>query len=215
MQSFPPSDTAFLLKGPAGNIDLLASPSPIDRSITAIICHPHPLFGGTMNNKVVSTIARAFRDLGINTVRFNFRGVGKSEGVHDEGRGETDDVLAIAAWIKSVRPQDTLWLAGFSFGGFVAASAATRLDVSQLLSIAPMVSRFHTAELPAITCPWLIIQGEADDVISPDEVYQWVDSLEPQPRLIRIPHAGHFFHGQLMELRRCIESALQGRGDVT
>lgn len=204
MHPFPTHETTFLLPGPAGRIELLVTPAP-DATATAIICHPHPLFGGTMHNKVVTTMARSFKELGLNTVRFNFRGVGQSEGMHDDGHGETDDVIAIAQWLQSVRPNDALWLSGFSFGGFVAASSATRLMVSRLITIAPMVSRFHTAKLPSITCPWIIIQGEQDEIIAPEDVYAWIETLQPKPTLIRIPHAGHFFHGQLMELRRCLE----------
>jgi alpha/beta superfamily hydrolase len=207
---FPTEETTFLLPGAAGAIEVLASPAldPNATKGTAILCHPHPLFGGTMHNKVVTTLARVFRDLGLRTVRFNFRGVGKSEGVHDAGHGEVDDVLALAAWIRENYPDEPLTLAGFSFGGFVAAAAATRLPVIQLVSIAPMVSRFYEAHLPAITCPWLIVQGEADEVISPQETYAWVETLQPPPQLIRIPSAGHFFHGKLMELRRLLEAAL-------
>jgi alpha/beta superfamily hydrolase len=209
MNQFPSEETTFLLQGPAGLIEVLTSVplhSPIKGS--AIICHPHPLFGGTMHNKVVTMLARVFHDLGLRTVRFNFRGIGKSHGEHDGGRGETDDVVTIAEWIKTVCPEEALWLAGFSFGGFVAVSAATRLPVKQLVSIAPMVSRFREANLPSITCPWLIVQGEEDEVISPEETYAWIETLQPKPRLIRMPHAGHFFHGKLMELRRVLTAAL-------
>jgi len=212
MQSFPIEETTFLLPGPAGAMEVLtATPkeAPIIKG-TAIICHPHPLFSGTMHNKVVTTLARVFRDLGLRTVRFNFRGVGQSEGIHDTGRGETDDVIVLAEWVKTVCPKDELWLAGFSFGGFVAAAAATRLSsVKQLVSIAPMVSRFYEAHLPPITCPWLIVQGEQDEVIAPEETYAWIETLQPKPELIRMPNAGHFFHGKLMELRRQLETALK------
>jgi uncharacterized protein len=210
MNPFPSEETTFLLNGPAGAIEVLTS-VPQDSQIikgTAIICHPHPLFGGTMHNKVVTTLARVFRDIGVRTVRFNFRGIGKSEGVHDDGRGEVEDVIAIAEWVKRTCPKEALWLAGFSFGGFVAAAAATHLAVKQLISIAPMVSRFRQAHLPPIICPWLIIQGEEDEVISPEELYAWIETLQPKPTLIRMPHAGHFFHGKLMELRRVLSGAL-------
>jgi alpha/beta superfamily hydrolase len=211
MKSFPSEETTFLFDGPAGAIEVLThSPASIEAvNGTAIICHPHPLFSGTMHNKVVTMLHRVFNDLGLRTVRFNFRGVGKSEGEHDAGRGEADDVVALAEWVQALYPDSPLWLAGFSFGGFVAASAATQLPVTQLVSIAPMVSRFYEAHLPAITCPWLIVQGEEDEVISPEDTYKWVDTLEPKPMLIRMPQAGHFFHGKLMELRRVLEAALR------
>lgn len=207
MHPFSAQETKLLLKGPAGDIEAITTTASEEKKISAtvIICHPHPLHGGTMNNKVISTLARTFHDMGLHTVRFNFRGVGKSSGIHDEGNGETDDVLAIATWIKTQRPTDALWLAGFSFGGFVAASAATKLDVAELITIAPQVSRFLTAKLPPIICPWLIVQGGQDDIVSPQELYAWVETLEPKPKLIRLPNAGHFFHGQLLELRKILE----------
>lgn len=206
MQSFPTEETTFLLPGPAGNIEILTTPAIPDKEIaaTAIICHPHPLHGGTMTNKVVTTLARVFYDVGLRTVRFNFRGVGQSEGVYDHGIGETEDVIAIANWLKKACPGEVVWLAGFSFGGFVAARAATRLPIAKLITVAPQASRFQSETLPAITCPWLIIQGEQDEVVSPTEVYAWVETLDPKPTLVKLPSAGHFFHGQLMELRKVV-----------
>ena len=213
MKDFPIEETTFLFQGPVGLIEVLTHmPKDIDViKGTAIICHPHPLFGGTMHNKVVTMLHRVFNELGFRTVRFNFRGVGKTEGVHDNGQGETNDVIVIAEWVKSIYPHDVLCLAGFSFGGFVAASAATQLDVARLVSIAPMVSRFYEAHLPPITCPWLIVQGEEDEVIAPEETYRWIETLQPQPQLIRIAGAGHFFHGKLMELRRVLTAALSDK----
>lgn len=207
MQHFSEQETRLLWPGPAGAIEMITTSGDLQHHIpaTVIICHPHPLFGGTMGNKVVTTLARTFHDKGLATIRFNFRGVGKSEGEHDQGNGETDDVLAIAAWIKKERPQDALWLAGFSFGGFVARSAASRIEVARLVIVAPQVSRFEMANLSPIVCPWVVIQGEQDDVVSPTAVYAWVEHQEPKPTLVRIPGAGHFFHRQLGELRAAVE----------
>lgn len=202
--SFPTTETTFLLPGPAGDIEVLATPAPDDstrRSAIAVICHPHPLHGGTMTNKVVTTLAKTFRDLGMRTVRFNFRGVGKSTGTHAEGIGETDDLLTVVKWAQSVSPGDELWLAGFSFGAFVSARGATQIETAQLVSIAPQVSRFIETKLPEITCPWVLVQGEEDEVISPSEVYAWIETLKHKPKLIRMSGAGHFFHGKLTELR--------------
>lgn len=194
--NFPTSEQKFLFDGPIGAIETWLVPQDNAKG-TAIICHPHPLYGGTMTNKVVTTLAKICRELGFHTVRFNFRGVGKSEGVHDEGRGESEDVIALAKWVQEETTGD-LWIAGFSFGGYVAARATSLLgSVSQLISIAPQVSRFHEAPIGPITCPWLIVQGEQDDVVSPEAVYAWVDTVTPRPTLIRIEKAGHFFHGQL------------------
>lgn len=209
MLSFPSQESTFLFPGPVGDIEVLtAVPGHHQPIASVIICHPHPLYGGTMQNKVVSVLARAFQNLNLRTVRFNFRGVGRSVGTYDEGRGEAADVVVLAQWLQVLFPQDALWLAGFSFGGFVAASAATQLSIARLVSVAPQVSRFLSPILPAIACPWLIIQGEQDEVVSPEAVYAWVETLRPKPQLIRLPGAGHFFHGQLLELRQRLESAL-------
>lgn len=210
MLAFPSQETTFLFPGSVGNIEVLTTvPEKDSPAASVIICHPHPLYGGTMTNKVVSTLARAFHNLGLRTVRFNFRGVGKSAGSHDEGKGEAADLLELAHWLQALFPNDELWLAGFSFGGFVAAAAATQLPVNQLISVAPQVSRFLIPPMPPITCPWLIIQGEADEVVSSQELYTWIETRHPMPRLIRLPGAGHFFHGQLLLLREAIEKAFR------
>lgn len=209
MQPFPNEESIFLFEGPVGAIEVLTTPANIEKPIAnAIICHPHPLHGGTMTNKVVTTIAKAFRELGLRTVRFNFRGVGKSAGKYAEGIGETDDVLALAQWLTELFPEDPLWLAGFSFGGFVAARASTQLSVQQVVSVAPQASRFHDLPLASIPSPWLIIQGEKDEIIPPQEVYDFVENTVPKPTLIRLPNAGHFFHGQLLELKNALMTAL-------
>ncbi|EKD53747.1 MAG: hypothetical protein ACD_60C00157G0001 [uncultured bacterium] len=202
MQNFPLTETTFLLSGPAGNIEILAAPAKNNpATATAIICHPHPLFGGTMKNKVVTTLARVCHDLGLRTVRFNFRGVGKSEGTHADGKGEVADVIFISEWLKKIFPNDKLWLAGFSFGAYVATKAAIALSPAQLITVAPQVSRFKEDDLSPVTCPWILVQGEQDEVVSPKEVFDWIETLHPKPQVIRILDAGHFFHGQLLRLR--------------
>ncbi|MEO8402335.1 MAG: alpha/beta fold hydrolase [Gammaproteobacteria bacterium] len=208
MQPFPPNESTLILQGPAGDLELLALPTEKPSNTTAIICHPHPLFGGTMKNKVVTTLSRVCHDLGARTVRFNFRGVGKSAGIHDEGRGEVDDVLVIADWIKTNFPNDKIWLAGFSFGAYVATKAAMKLSPAKLITIAPQASRFKQDDLIQVTCPWILVQGEEDEVVSAEDVFAWVETLQPKPQVIRMPGAGHFFHGQLLELRSRLESAL-------
>lgn len=208
MQILPAKESSFLLTGSVGEIETVVTEYE-NAVATAIICHPHSLFGGTLNNKVVTTLARTCRDLGLRTVRFNFRGVGKSQGSFDGGKGETDDLLAIASWVKTQYPKDKLWLAGFSFGSYVATRAATQLSIAQLISVAPPVINFNFSELPPITCSWLIVQGEQDEIVSPEAVFAWIDTLNPPPTVIRMPGASHFFHGQLMELRRKIEEALK------
>lgn len=213
MPTFPSTESTFLLPGQAGNIEILATPHDENlsdkKNITMIISHPHPLFGGTMTNKIVTTLARVARDLGLRSVRFNFRGVGKSSGTHDEGRGEVDDLLTIVEWVNKNFQEDTIWLAGFSFGAYVATKGAMQISPKQLITIAPQVSRFKQDDLARVTCPWLLVQGEQDEVVSAEEVFAWIDTLPHKPAVIRMPTAGHFFHGQLMELRRLLEDHLQ------
>ncbi|HSW68996.1 MAG TPA: alpha/beta fold hydrolase [Gammaproteobacteria bacterium] len=213
MQLFPSIESTLLLSGPAGTIEIIASPQdenhPHLKNATALICHPHPLFGGTMHNKVVTTLSRVFRDIGLRSVRFNFRGVGKSSGIHDEGRGEVEDLLALVNWINTLFPNGSIWLAGFSFGAYVATKAAMQISPKQLVTIAPQVSRFKQDDLARVTCPWLLVQGEQDEVVSAEEVFAWVDTLPHKPKVLRIPTAGHFFHGQLLELRRQLENELK------
>ena len=201
----------LLLPGPAGMLEAAtALPAPADaRRGTAIICHPHSQHGGTMHNKVVTIIERSLRESGLATLTFNFRGVGESSGSFDDGVGETDDLLAIAAWVQQVRAGDALWLAGFSFGSYVAARAAAQLPLRQLISIAPPVGRWDFAALPAPLCPWLIVQGENDEVVDAGQVYAFAAARQPPPSLVRLPDTGHFFHRRLMDLRGVIKNAVR------
>ncbi len=162
-----------------------------------------------MHNKVVTMIERSLRELGLATIIFNFRGVGASQGTFDDGRGETDDVIAIAAWVQRVRPDDALWLAGFSFGSYVAARAAPQLHPQQMISVAPPIGRWDFSALPSPLCPWLIVQGEADDVVDPEAVYAWVAAQPDPPTLVRLPETGHFFHRRLMDLRGVIKKGVR------
>ena len=207
---FPDRDGALLLPGPAGAIELACAlpEAALARAGVAIVCHPHPLQGGTMHNKVVTIVERALLELGLAVVRFNFRGVGKSEGEHDNGIGETEDLVAIGAWLREVRPGDVLWLGGFSFGSYVALRATARLSPAQLILVAPPVGRWDFAEFAAPACPWLIVQGEDDEVVDPKAVFAWAQSLKPAPHLVRMPETGHFFHRRLMDLRGALKNAL-------
>lgn len=200
-----------LLPGPVGALEAAtALPDPAEaRRGTAIICHPHPQHGGTMHNKVVTMVERSLRELGLATVTFNFRGVGESAGSYDDGRGETDDLLAVASWVQQVRGGDALWLAGFSFGSYVAYRAAPQLPLRQLISVAPPVNRWDFAALPAPACPWLVIQGETDDVVDPDAVFAFVEAQQTPPALVRMPDTGHFFHRRLMDLRGAIKNGVR------
>ena len=190
------------ISGPAGNLEV-ACALPADSAIAgfAIICHPHPLFGGAMGNKVVTTLERFFRERAMATVRFNFRGVGASQGVFDNGIGESDDLRAVAKFARQYFPDAEFMLAGFSFGSYVAARMANALDAAQLLSIAPPVGKWAFALIDAPRIPWTIVQGELDEIVEPRAVYDFAAKAVPAPTLIRIPDATHFFHGKLLELR--------------
>ena len=208
---FPQSSGTLLLPGPAGLLEVSVDfPDPIDaRRGIAVICHPHPPEGGTMHNKVVTMTGRAFTELGLTSVRFNFRGVGNSEGGYDNGRGEVLDLMAVANWVRQARPDDDFWLAGFSFGAWVALLGARQLPVKQVISIAPPVGlRDFSGVLPP-PCPWLVIQGEADEVVEPAPVFEWLDKQEPAPTVVRMPETGHFFHRRLLDLRGAIKSGVR------
>ncbi len=204
--------TTLFIPGPAGDLEVLLSPAPENphpaQEYFAIICHPHPLFGGTMHNKVVTTLAKTFQQLQIQTLRFNFRGVGQSAGTYAEGEGEQQDLLAIIHWLQQAAPTAGLWLAGFSFGAYIAIRAATKSPCAGLVTIAPPVNHFPLAELPDLTCPWIVVQGDQDEVVPAAEVFAWLEKLTTKPLLIRFPEAGHFFHGQLNELKAALFSKL-------
>ena len=209
--AFPSESTTLLLDGPAGALEMA-----VDRSeakplpAVAIICHPLPIEGGTMHNKVVTMLARSLRELGLDTVRFNFRGTGNSEGSFDDGVGEADDLRAVAAWVRAQRPDAALWLAGFSFGAYVSLRMAAELQPSMLVSIAPPVRRsWDFDSLVPPTCPWLVIQGEADEVVDPQAVFDWIDTMRDPPDLVRMPDTGHFFHRKLMDLRGAIKHGVR------
>ena len=210
--AFPEASTELRLSGPAGVIEAYVDlPEPQHaRAGIAIVCHPHPLHGGSMHNKVVVMVERSLRELGLTTLRFIFRGVGASEGEYDDGRGETLDLLAVAEWASRVRPHDALWLAGFSFGSYVALLAARHLPVKQMISVAPPVGRWDFSAAIAPPCPWLVIQGEDDDVVDPQAVFAWVDAMPDKPTLVRMPETGHFFHRRLMDLRGTIKNGVRG-----
>jgi len=190
--------------GSAGVLEgLLDTPSDAPRAI-AVVCHPHPLQHGAMTNKVTYILARAFNDLGAVSLRFNFRGVGKSAGSFDEGLGETTDALAAMDWLSARYPGVPLWLGGFSFGAYVALRAQSERPVKCLVTVAPAVERFDTAPIKLPICPWLLIQGDADEVISPQAVFDWARNLPHPPSLVVLKGAGHFFHGRLNELRQAV-----------
>jgi alpha/beta superfamily hydrolase len=200
------------IDGPAGAIEVVVeSPTTPPRGLV-VVAHPHPLMGGTMDNKVVHTLVRAFVLSGWCAVRFNFRGVGHSAGAWDEGRGETDDMLAVIAAQQAEQglPDLPLALAGFSFGGFVAARAHARLVEAadadpalvrpqQLVLVSPATTRFDVPPVPAYT---LVVEGEQDDVVPLASILDWA---RPQSLPVTVvPGTGHFFHGQLPTLRELV-----------
>ncbi|HET6632576.1 MAG TPA: alpha/beta fold hydrolase [Rhodanobacteraceae bacterium] len=208
--AFPDSNVSFALPGPAGTLEVCADvPEPARaRPALAVICHPNPEQGGTMRNKVVTMLERALRESGLATLRFNFRGVGGSTGSFGGGDGEADDLAAVAAWARSQRPDDALWLAGFSFGAYIALRSAVPLEADALITVAPPVGRreFGDYELP--DCPWLLVQGEEDEVVDPQAVFDWVEGLAHKPTVVRMPETGHFFHRRLMDLRGAVKNAV-------
>lgn len=199
-----------VIPGPEGDLEgLTACPEKETRGTVAVILHPHPLYGGTLHNKVVHYLSRTCNRLGIPSLRFNFRGVGESAGHYDDGRGETEDCLAVLDWVQQRRPGFDIWLAGFSFGAYVAYRAVhQRPQISRLLTVAPPVNLFDFHGLPPPACPWTLIQGEKDELVPVASVKHWLTSLNVQPRTILLP-ADHFFHGQLNTLQTALLESLE------
>ena len=207
--AFPTAHQSLLLDGPAGALEVVVDfPEPAEaRPLVAVVCHPLPTEGGTMHNKVVTMVARALRELGATTVRLNFRGTGASAGEFDDGRGEREDLRAVVDWVQDARPGDRLWLAGFSFGAYVTLAAAAELLPDAVISIAPPAAGrgWDFAAIPAPDVPWLVVQGDADEIVDPNAVYAWIDGLARQPQLVRMPDTSHFFHRKLVDLRGAIQ----------
>ena len=200
----------LVLNGPAGVIEAVRDvPEDGPARGVAVIAHPHPLFGGTMDNKVVQTLARAFVQCGWTTVRFNFRGVGATEGVHDDGRGELQDLLAV---VQQAAPEGPLALAGFSFGAFVASHAVEALwaprQMDKIVLVGTAASRFTVAPVPADAhLRTLVLHGEQDDTVPLAAVLDWA---RPQTLPVTVvPGGGHFFHGQLPLLKNLVVRHLE------
>lgn len=194
----PPAERR-LIDGPAGRLEVAVTVPAQGARGAALIAHPHPLYGGTMDNKVVQTLARAFVALGYAAWRLNFRGVGQSEGVYDDGRGEIDDFRALAAHVRREHGAAPLALGGFSFGGYVVSKVARELDAERIVLVAPAVGRFPVSDVPDHA---LVIHGEADDVVTLKDVLDWA---RPQKLpVVVVPAAGHFFHGDLVRLQQIV-----------
>lgn len=199
----PPNREELFIDGPDGRLQaIIEVPRDADPVSAAVICHPHPQHGGTMHNKVVHSLARAFIECEMAAIRFNFRGTGASEGNYGEGVGELGDVVAVLDFTRSRFGVENPWLAGFSFGAAMAVKAAVDERTSGLVSIAPAVSRFAAGLESQPDCPWLVLLGDEDELVDVDEMIGWVDSLEPGPELLVMQDADHFFHGRLVELRQ-------------
>ena len=188
-----------MLDGPAGAIETdLNDPGAARRGV-ALIAHPNPVQGGTKDNKVVTTLAKAFYHLGYVAVRPNFRGVGRSEGAYDSGQGETEDLLTVAEYLRKRYANPALVLAGFSFGSFVQTRVARRIEAQRLVLVGPAVNRFPAEMVPADT---LVVHGEHDDVVPLQAVLDWA---RPQHLpIVVVPGGEHFFHGRLNLLAQIV-----------
>ncbi len=198
------------ISGPAGVLQV--RPVWQDSPCLWVICHPHPLMGGTMDNKVVTTLARFFKNQGHSVVTFNFRGVGTSTGQHDRGVGEIDDLISVIEWACRQQPFQRLGLAGFSFGGYIAAAGAVRwqsqraasnhLPLQQVVLIAPAVEHYPMAAL-ALPKSTVVLAGNQDEVVPSNMVIEWAKTQGLQYRLM--PDCGHFFHGHLTDITKVLQ----------
>lgn len=210
MSNKAPRSQKVSLAGPAGRLEAIVE-TPADVAVVGaiVVCHPHPQHGGTMHNKVAHTLARAFVRMGFAALRFNFRGTGTSEGKFDEGVGEIEDAKAAQTWMRVEYGDGPLWLGGFSFGAAVAVKVAFESPPNGLISIAPAVGQFahEIGEQP--DCPWLIVQGDQDELVDIADTIEWVNSMRPGPELLVMTGAEHFFHGRLVELREAVTEFVQ------
>lgn len=213
--SKPPVQQTLTLAGPAGDLEaLLEAPGDREPLAIAVVCHPHPVHGGTMRNKVTHMLARSFVGVGIPALRFNFRGVGASPGKFDNGVGEIEDVLAAIAWTRQSFRDLDLWLAGFSFGAAMAIHAAAASRPVGLVSVAPAVSRFADDLKVQPDCPWLIVQGDKDELVDIEDTLAWINQLDPGPELEIFPDTTHFFHGKLIELRESVQTFVKSSSQM-
>lgn len=207
----------LLIPGPAGNIEaLLGAPSrPLENPAYAVICHPHPLFGGAMSNKVAYQLAASAQKAGLYALRFNFRGVGRSEGQHDKGLGETGDTEFLVEWLRQQFPAPLadarVVLMGFSFGAWVSVRAAAKVRPLAQVSIAPPFGKYvGDSAIPSRPdCPWLVVHGLDDEVVDYAQTKAVLDTYTPPPTLVTLDGVGHFFHGRLTEVGSIIQPFLQ------
>lgn len=217
MVAFVEKEVQVEIPGPCGALEAKAQAAkgsgPLaGRDLLAVVCHPHPLQGGTMDYKVVTILARTYRDLGIPVVRFNFRGVGASQGAFDHAVGEVEDLMAVIRWGEGQLPGRRLALAGFSFGSSVAAQASHHLpNLAHLALVAPPVTRYPFDRNRRFPAPACVIQGGQDELVSVEEVCRWTKRLLSPVELVRDEGASHFFHGRLMPLKRRLTEVLLRR----
>lgn len=205
-----PRTERLFIDGPAGRLEAILELSAEQIPVgSVVVCHPHPQHGGTMHNKVAHTLARAFVHAGFSALRFNFRGTEYSDGEFDAGTGELEDALAAINWLRARNPQLPLWIAGFSFGAAIAIKAAMATEVDGLISVAPAINRFASGLPSQPECPWLIVQGDQDELVDVDEIVAWINGLSPGPELLIIPDGEHFFHGRLVELREAVTEFIE------
>lgn len=211
MPAARPVTEKLTLTGPAGALEALMD-VPADAQVRAVgvVCHPHPLYGGTMTNKVAHVVAKAFNEAGAAAVRFNYRGVGASAGSYDHGNGETEDALAVIDWARERWPGVPLWVGGFSFGGGVAIRAALARQAERLVTVAPAIRLINIAPEAMPECPWLLVQGNSDELVDAVDVHRWATSLPRPPHFIMVDGAEHFFHGRINELRQMVVQWLEG-----
>lgn len=202
-----------LIDGPSGPLEAAVSlPGQSPRGL-ALVCHPHPQYGGAMDNKVVTMLARAANETGLSAVRFNFRGVGDSAGEYDGGRGELEDARAARDWARSASGLPVAMLAGFSFGSMVALRLAESDPVPALVTVGLPAEYFESA-LPRPDTDWLALFGSDDDVIDVDTAIGRVRALSPPPEVVVMEGAGHFLHGRLTQLRRHVRTFVGDSGST-
>ena len=195
----PRSLERYTIPGPAGKLEVALNTPAGEPAGIALIAHPNPVEGGTLDNKVVHTLARTFFALSYVTARFNYRGVGESEGAYDAGRGEVDDARAVLAHVRGKAGDVPLVLAGFSFGAFIVSQLAPSENVKRMVLVGPAVGRFAVGSVPAGT---IVVHGEEDDVVPLADVMNWARPQELP--VVVFPGCGHFFHGRLPQLSRVV-----------
>ncbi len=198
-----------VISGPVGDLEIWLECPNVTPKAVMIIAHPHPLYGGIMQNKVVHTLARGALNSGVAALRFNFRGVGKSGGEYDEGRGERQDLLAVAKWVQEQFPGLPVWLSGFSFGAGVVLRTMEQAGAEKLLLVAPPLNLYPALnKIKQIDIPWSVLMGDADEVIPFEQVSEWVEKQQIPPDFRVFPGVSHFFHGRLVELRGAVEELM-------